>query len=55
VTIFFSENLKGKDLLVDIDPGINKKIILKWILWKLGGKLWTGFVWFRIRTSIGHL
>jgi hypothetical protein len=55
VTIFFSENPKDEDIFVDIDPGRDKKEILKWILWKLGGNVWTGFIWFGIRTTTGQL
>jgi len=37
------------------DRGIDGKIILEWILEKLGGKLWTGFNWLRLGTSRGPL
>jgi hypothetical protein len=43
------EILKGIDHLEDL--GIDGKIILKLILRKQGGKVWTGFVWLRIGTS----
>jgi hypothetical protein len=29
------------------------KIVLKWILGKQGGKVWTGCIWLRIGTSGG--
>jgi hypothetical protein len=29
-------------------PGIDEKIILKWIFEKVGGCLWTGLIWLRI-------
>jgi hypothetical protein len=32
---------------------VDGRIILKWILGKQGGRLWTGFIWFRIETSGG--
>jgi hypothetical protein len=32
-------------------PGIDRKIILEWIFGKWGAKVWTEFVWFRIRNS----
>jgi hypothetical protein len=32
------------------DPGIDRRIILKWIFEKLD-EAWTGLVWLRIRTS----
>jgi hypothetical protein len=35
--------------------GVDVKIILKWSLDKKGGKVWTGFIWFRIGTSGGLL
>jgi hypothetical protein len=47
------ENLKGQDHLEDL--GIDEKLILEWILKKLGGKVWTGFIWLRIGTSGGFL
>jgi len=43
------EHLEGRDLLEDL--GVAEKIILKWMLEKLGCKLWAGSIWFRIRTS----
>jgi len=30
------------------DPGLDGKIILRWIFKKWGGGTWTGFIWFRI-------
>jgi len=37
------------------DPGVNERIILRWILrnWDVG--VWTGSSWLRIRTGGGHL
>jgi hypothetical protein len=35
--------------------GVNRMIILEWILEKQGGKLWTEFIWLRIGTSDGLL
>jgi hypothetical protein len=52
-TVFWSENLKGGDQLVDLD--LDGKIILELILGKYGGKMCTGFIWFRIGTSGGIL
>jgi hypothetical protein len=37
------------------DLGVDRRIILKGILGKYGGKLWTGCIWFRIETSDGLL
>jgi hypothetical protein len=28
-----------------------ERIVLKWMLGKLGRKLWTGFIWLRIQTT----
>jgi hypothetical protein len=41
--------LKAKTHLVDL--GIGERIILKWVSIKLGGRMWTGFMWLRIWTS----
>jgi hypothetical protein len=30
------------------DLGVDRKILLKWILYKWVGKAWTELVWFRI-------
>jgi hypothetical protein len=50
---FWSETTKGKDYSKDV--GVDEKIILEWILEKYGGKFWTGFIWFRVGISGGHL
>jgi hypothetical protein len=34
------------------DLGVDGSTILEWILGKQGGKLWTGFIWLRIGTSV---
>jgi hypothetical protein len=34
--------MKERDVLEDI--GVDGKIILEWILWKEGGKIWTGCI-----------
>jgi hypothetical protein len=46
-TGFYSENLKGRDLLEDL--GKDKSIILKWILRKYVS-VWTWLIWLRIET-----
>jgi hypothetical protein len=40
----------GRDHLEDL--GIDRMILLKWILEKLGGKL-TGFIWLRLGSNGG--
>jgi len=52
-TGFWWGNLKEKDHLAD--PGIDGRIILRWIFrkWVLG--VWTGSSWLRIGTGGGHL
>jgi len=40
-TKFWSVNLNGRDPLEDL--GVHGRIILKFILGKEGGKMWTGF------------
>jgi hypothetical protein len=42
-----NERDKSQDLRVD------GRIILEWILKKLDGRLWNGFIWLRIGTNDG--
>jgi len=37
------------------DPGVDGRIILRWIFRKLDVGVWTGSSWFRIGTGGGHL
>jgi len=37
------------------DPGVDGRIILRWIFWKWDGEVWTGSSWLRIGTGGGHL
>jgi len=37
------------------DPGVNGRIIFRWILRKWDVGLWTGSSWLRIGTGDGHL
>jgi hypothetical protein len=37
------------------DPGVDGRIIVKWIFENLDGEAWTGAIWFRIGTGDGHL
>ena len=50
---FGGETLGERDHLED--PGVDEKIILRWILrnWDVG--VWTGSSWLRIGTGGGHL
>jgi hypothetical protein len=50
---FWPENLNGRDHAEEI--GIDRKIILEWILREYGGKVWTGCISFKIGTSGGLL
>jgi hypothetical protein len=45
--------MKGRDHPENL--GVDRKIILEWILVKFGEELWTGFIWLRIETSGGLL
>jgi hypothetical protein len=47
-TKFWLESLKGRDRSEDLD--VDERIILKWVLVKQVGKVWTGFIWLRIWT-----
>jgi len=48
-TVFWLENLKGRDHSEDL--GVDGRVILEWISEKYGGKVWTGFMWFRIEAN----
>jgi hypothetical protein len=37
------------------DPGVNERIILRWIFTKWDVGVWTGLSWLRIGTGGGHL
>ena len=37
------------------DPGIDRKIILRWIFWKWDVRVWTGSSWLSIGTGGGHM
>jgi hypothetical protein len=53
VTRFCCGNLRERDHLGD--PGLDGKIILKWIFRKWMWWAWAGLIWLRIGTGDGHL
>jgi hypothetical protein len=52
-TVFLWGNLGERDHLGG--PGVDKRIILKWIFRKLDVRLWTGSSCLKIGTGGGHL
>ena len=52
-TGFWWGNLKKRDHLGD--PGVDRRIILKWIIRKWDVGEWIGLIWLRIGTGGGHL
>jgi hypothetical protein len=52
-TGFWWENLRVRDHLGD--PGLDGRIILRWIFRKWDVGVWTGSSWLRIGTSAGYL
>ena len=50
---FLGENVRERDHLVG--PGVDGKIILRWIFRRWDVRIWTGSSWLRIRTGGGHL
>ena len=52
-TGFWWANLRERDHLGD--PGVNGRIILRWIFRKWDVGVWTGSSWLRIGTGGGHL
>jgi hypothetical protein len=52
-TRFWWERLKERDNREDLDLG--KRLILRWILVRLDGMVWTRFIWLRRATNEGLL
>jgi len=46
-------NLRERDHLGD--PGVDGRIILRWIFRQLDVEAWAGLIWLRIVTGGGHL
>ena len=52
-TVFWLGDLRERDHLED--PGIDGRIILRWIFWKWDVGIWNGLSWLRIGTGGGYL
>ena len=52
-TGFWWRNLRERDHLED--PGMDRRIILRWIFRKWGVRAWTASMWLRIVMGGGHL
>ena len=52
-TGFWWRNMRVRDLLGD--PGVDGRIIIRWIFSNWGKRLWTGSSWLRIGTGGGLL
>jgi hypothetical protein len=52
-TVFWRGNLREREHFED--PGVDGRIILRWIIRKSNRGAWTGLIWLRIGTGGGHL
>jgi hypothetical protein len=52
-TAFWWGNLRVRDHFGD--PGVDRRIILRWIFRQWDVVVWNGFSWLRIGTGGGHL
>jgi hypothetical protein len=52
-----NSNQNNNLLCLNTDPGVDGRIILRWIFrkWDVGEGVWTGLGWIRIETDGGHL
>jgi hypothetical protein len=50
-TEFWWGNLREGNILDD--PGVDGRIILRWIFWKWVGRAWTEMIWLRMGTGGG--
>jgi len=50
---FWWGNMRERDHLED--PGVDGRIILRWVFQKWGVRVWTGSSWLRIETVGGHM
>jgi hypothetical protein len=46
-------NLRKRDHLQD--PGLNGKVILKWVFRRWAVEVWTGSIWLSLETVGGHV
>jgi len=52
-TGFWWGNLRERGYIED--PGIHRRIILRWTFGKWAGDAWVGLIWFKVGTGGRHL